>query len=74
MTRYWGLFLLCPVFVYDPEGDAPTLSEMHWSLLPLFWLSVVLYDSYSFVRTLFDKNFEPMYPVLYWGQGDDDDY
>ena len=39
MKKYYGWFYFCPVYVYDPDSEAPGLEARHPILEPLFWLS-----------------------------------
>jgi hypothetical protein len=64
-----GLFCgIAPVYIGGLETDAPLVVERHWSLMPVLWMTEVLFSAFVFVGSLFAPDWEPMYPLVITGE------
>lgn len=64
-----GLFCgVVPVYLDMTDEDCPLVVERHWLILPLFIATELVFGCCVFVRTLFDAEYEPMFPIKITGE------
>lgn len=67
-THYGWFVGLVPVYIGDPDKDAPILAERNW--VPVWWFSFVAWAFQRFcdVAELLDPDFEPLFPIQIAGR------
>ena len=64
-----GWFGMCPIYlarIDSPSG--PDVDERHWLLTPWMNFNEWLVGAWIFVRSMFDPDYEPMFPMLVTGK------
>lgn len=67
-THYGWFAGLCPVYLANIGGEAPTVVERNW--IPSVWMHIVteLFGAAMFVRSAIDPDYEPMWPIAVSGE------
>jgi hypothetical protein len=60
-----------PIYLDMTNEEAPLIVERHWSFLPLFILIEFVFGICVFLRTMVDREYEPMYPLKITGEYED---
>lgn len=65
-----GWFGVCPVYLADIDnyGGGPTVDARHGTLEWLMDLSEAVFGSYFHIRTTFDAEYQPMWPIVVTGE------
>ena len=67
-THYGWFCGLCPVYIGNPESEAPIIAERNW--VPAWWFVVTerLFGAFIFINTVLDDTYEPMFPIRISGR------
>jgi hypothetical protein len=67
-THYGWFCGLCPVYIGNPQSEAPTLAERNW--IPSWWLDFTqwLFGCFIFINTVIDDDYEPLWPIKISGE------
>lgn len=63
-----GWFGVCPVYLGNVDSESPFIHERHWTALPLFMFSELMFAVCALCMVAMNPYFEPKLPIKITGK------